>query len=190
MKQLFLVILGIICLSGTVVGVSLAASENPAIESISILTDDATLEQVVFKLNGSYTPTTFRLDGERPCLVFDFYNVGYTSKVNQIKGVGGKIIAGIRVGRHKDPPKTRVVVDIQKNTAYQFNQTFNVSTSNLVVSFQPGAPEGFNSKGQERTAQAQRVVVNKTKIVHTVSDKEKPVSDKEKPADTAISKSE
>jgi hypothetical protein len=112
-------------------------STQPVIESISIFNAEGEPEQIIFKLNGSHRPKTFRLDGERPRLIFDFFNTRYTQKNHQISGAGGEIIAGVRVGRHNDPQKTRVVVDINQQVRYQADQIFNVSNNSLVITFLP-----------------------------------------------------
>ena len=170
MKRLFLIISSVFFLTGTTVFLSPAGSAAPAIELITILADDSNLEQVVFKLNGSYTPTTFQLDGDRPRLVFDFQNVRYTAKLNQIKGGGGKIVAGVRIGRYQEPLKTRVVIDINQDVDYQYDQTFNVSNNNLIVTLKLGLPSDQVTEARQRTDRAQHIIVDRTKIVHGVSD--------------------
>ncbi len=177
---MFLIISSFLILSGTIFGGSPAGSAPPAIESITILADDSNLEQVVFKLNGSYTPTTFQLDSDRPRLVFDFHNVRYNAKVNQIKGVGGKIVAGVRVGRYQEPLKTRVVIDINKDIDYQYDQTFNVSNSNLVITLQPGLSSDQLAETKQRTDQARHIIVDNTKIVREVSGEAAVVPEKKK----------
>jgi hypothetical protein len=121
-----------------------AAQSQPGtavIESISVFAESGEPEQVVFKLNESHTPKTFRIEGERPRLVFDFFGIRYPAGVEKISGVGGQIIAGVRVGMHAQPLKTRVVVDIQKNSPYQFDYSFNVSSNQLVVTFSSDFPQ-------------------------------------------------
>jgi len=124
-------------------------AKTPAIESISVLVESTQPEQVVFKLNGSHTPKTFRIDGERPRLVFDFYGINYPEGVKRISDVGGKIISGLRVGMHRDPFKTRVVVDIQKNTPYQYDYSFNVSNNSLVVTLIPDEMSSAADEGSD-----------------------------------------
>lgn len=116
-------------------------AKTPVIESISVLVESSEPEQVVFRLSGPHTPKTFRIDGDRPRLVFDFYGINYPEGVKRISDIGGKIISGLRVGMHTDPFKTRVVIDIQKNTPYQYDYSFNVSNRSLVVTLTPDAQD-------------------------------------------------
>ena len=95
--------------------------------------------------------------------MFDFYGVNYPSEVYRIDDVGGSIIATIRVGRHFDPPKTRVVVDIQQDSPYFHEQTFNVSNNSLVVTFTPDLAQ--ISKQQVPTSLPPRIEADSTKVV-------------------------
>lgn len=137
-----------------------SSSAEPAIESIEIATDNGDGEKVVIRLNSSYSPKSFRLDGERPRLVFDFVNVRYLPKANRVDGAGGPIVSGVRIGRHKDPLKTRVVIDINSGALYQYNQTFNVSNNSLEIIFLPADPEDIE-RIKHQYIRAERV-----KIVH------------------------
>ncbi|MBT8329678.1 MAG: AMIN domain-containing protein [Desulfofustis sp.] len=143
-----------------------AASNGLVLGSIEVVAGNDKPEQVVFKLNGSYTPKSFRLNGDNPRLVFDFYGVKYPSEIIRIDDIDGNIIAGIRVGRHNEPPKTRVVVDIQKDSPYLHEETFNVSNNSLVVTFTPDFPKVAS---EDSIDQPPRIVVDNTKVVHSGS---------------------
>ena len=148
-----------------------AASNELVLEEIEFIVEDDKPEQVVFKLNGAHTPKSFRLDGDNPRLVFDFYGVNYPSEIYRIDDIGGGIIATIRVGRHYDPPKIRVVVDIQKDSPYLHEQTFNVSNNSLVVTFTPDVAQ--ISKLPEPTPEPPRIEADSTKLVLS-SSQQKP----------------
>ena len=165
------------------------------LESIEVIAGNDKPEQVVFKFNGAHTPRYFRLNGKNPRLVFDFYGVKYPSETTNFGDVGGDIIAGIRVGRHFDPQKTRVVVDIQLDSPYFHEQTFNVSTNNLVVTLIPDLEE--ESAPAEASPQPPRIEVDTTKVIHSPSkestepEKDQPATeDKEKPQEAEDSKKE
>ena len=146
------------------------AADEPkdlVLESIEVIAGNDKPEQVVFKFNGSHTPKSFRIEGDNPRLVFDFFGVKYASAVNRISDVGGNIIAGVRVGKHYEPPKTRVVVDIQQDSPYVSEQTFNVSNNILTVTFSPDL-EGLSAIEQQPD-QLPRIEVDSPKIVHSLT---------------------
>jgi hypothetical protein len=166
-KRLLYVLASLFFLSTTITAVAQDESKNPIIESIEVIAANDKPEQVVFKLNGSHTPKIFKLNGDNPRLVLDFYGVKYPSRIDRISDVGGDIIAAVRVGRHTDPQRTRVVVDIQQDSPYQYDKTFNVSNNNLVVTLVPDF-EAIAGE-QQATSQPQRIVVDSPKVVHTPS---------------------
>jgi len=166
-KRLLYALASLFFLSTTITAVAQDESKNPIIESIEVIAANDKPEQVVFKLNGSHTPKIFKLNGDNPRLVLDFYGIKYPSRIDRISDVGGDIIAGVRVGRHTDPQRTRVVVDIQQDSPYQYDKTFNVSNNNLVVTLVPDF-EAIAGE-QQATSQPQRIVVDSPKVVHTPS---------------------
>jgi len=166
-KRLLYVLASLFFLSTTITAAAQDESKNPIIESIEVSAANDKPEQVVFKLNGSHTPKIFKLNGDNPRLVLDFYGIKYPSRIDRISDVGGDIIAGVRVGRHTDPQRTRVVVDIQQDSPYQYDKTFNVSNNNLVVTLVPDF-EAIAGE-QQATSQPQRIVVDSPKVVHTPS---------------------
>ena len=166
-KRLLYALASLFFLSTTITAVAQDESKNPIIESIEVIAANDKPEQVVFKLNGSHAPKIFKLNGDNPRLVLDFYGIKYPSRIDRISDVGGDIIAGVRVGRHTDPQRTRVVVDIQQDSPYQYDKTFNVSNNNLVVTLVPDF-EAIAGE-QQATSQPQRIVVDSPKVVHTPS---------------------
>lgn len=137
MKRLAVALLGIwfVTLAG------LAGAEQPAaeavIESISYEKDDENREKIVFKLNGAHIPKVFKIQGERPRVVFDFIDTRYSDLINRITDTQGKLIKGVRIGIHDDPPKTRVVVDLRAEEEYQFEQDFLIEDNILSITFYP-----------------------------------------------------
>ncbi len=137
MKRLAVALLGIwfVTLAG------LAGAEQPAaeavIESISYEKDDENREKIVFKLNGAHIPKVFKIQGERPRVVFDFIDTRYSDLINRITDTQGTLIKGVRIGIHDDPPKTRVVVDLRAEEEYQFEQDFLIEDNILSITFYP-----------------------------------------------------
>ena len=168
-KRLLYILSFFLIFSTTVSAVAQDTSTDPILESIEVTAGNDKPEQVVFKLNSSHTPRIFRLNGDRPRLVLDFYGIKYPSRIDRISDIGGDIIAGVRVGRHNEPPKTRVVVDIQKDSPYQYDQTFNVSNNSLVVTLSPDVPAAAQT--EEASTEPQRIGAESAKIVHSQTEK-------------------
>ena len=186
MKRLLCVFASLFFFSTTLTAaVAQDESKNPIIESIEVIAANDKPEQVVFKLNGSHAPKIFRLNGDNPRLVLDFYGIKYPAGINRISDVGGDIIAGVRVGRHTDPQRTRVVVDIQQDSPYQYYQTFNVSKNSLVVTLAPDSEAA--AEEEQATSQPQHIVADSPKVVHTPSNAPVPPVQPEspEPADVA-----
>jgi hypothetical protein len=142
MKRLAVALLGIwfVTIGG------FAAAEQPAaeavIESISYEKDNENREKIVFKLNGAHIPKVFKIQGERPRVVFDFIDTRYSDLINRIADTQGKLIKGVRIGIHDDPPKTRVVVDLKAEEEYQFEQDFLIEDNILSITFYPSETAG------------------------------------------------
>ena len=162
-KRLLYILPSFFLFSTTLSVATTAAANELILESIEVIAGNDKPEQVVFKLNGSHTPKSFGLNGDNPRLVFDFFGVKYPSEVTRISDVGGNIIAGIRVGRHDEPPKTRVVVDIQQDSPYLHEQVFNVSNNSLVVTFTPDIAQIRTQ--QEPTFKPPRIEADSAKVV-------------------------
>jgi hypothetical protein len=136
-----------------------AVAEQPAteavIESISYEKDDENHEKIVFKLNGAHIPKVFKIQGERPRVVFDFIDTRYSDLINRIADTKGKLIKGVRIGIHDNPPKTRVVVDLKAEEEYQFEQDFLIEENILSITFYPSettAAPSPSSRDQQQPA--------------------------------------
>jgi len=129
----------------------IASAESPnkdaVLESITYKKDDLNQEHIVFKLNGIHTPKVFKIKGEKPRLVFDFFDISYSGPVNRLKDTNGILVKGIRVGIHNDPPKTRVVVDFISDEEYQFSEDFNVEQNILSFTISPTAANQQEQSG-------------------------------------------
>lgn len=111
------------------------------IESITYEKDDANREKIVFKLNGAHIPKVFKIQGERPRVVFDFIDTRYSDLINRIADTQGRLIKGVRIGIHDNPPKTRVVVDLKAEQEYQFDQDFQIQENTLSITFYPSGSD-------------------------------------------------
>jgi len=92
-------------------------------------------ERIVFKLNGTYIPKIFTLQGKQPRVIFDFQDTTAAKMINNIINTNGELIKRIRVGIHKgENPKTRVVLDLRPNKNINIRQDFDEKEKALVIS--------------------------------------------------------
>lgn len=92
-------------------------------------------EKIVFKLSATHTPKIFKIKGEKPRLVIDFFDTGYSTRVKKISNSDDYLIKSVRIGKHKDPPKTRIVVDLRTEREYDFKVDSQGQENILVITF-------------------------------------------------------
>jgi hypothetical protein len=122
--------------------VAFSDSENPVIiNSIFHFNDSAAKETITFKFAASVVPKIFTLRGENPRLVIDFPQSIYLGK-NFIELTDGTLASAIRIGLHQTPAKkTRVVVDLSKETPVQYASEYSEEDNTLVVTLTPDTDE-------------------------------------------------
>ncbi len=112
-----------------------AVANQKMIEDISFDAPSAKEERILFKLNGTYIPKIFTLQGKQPRVVFDFDDIITAKTVNNIINTNGKLIKRVRVGIHEgSDPKTRIVLDLMPNKNVDIRQDFERKKKVLVVS--------------------------------------------------------
>ncbi|MDU9047992.1 MAG: AMIN domain-containing protein [Candidatus Electrothrix sp. Rat3] len=112
-----------------------AMAAQKVIEDINFESPGNGEERIVFKLNGTYIPKIFTLQGKQPRVVFDFQDTTAAKMINNIINTNGELIKRIRVGIHKgDNPKTRVVLDLRPNKNINIRQDFDNKEQALVIS--------------------------------------------------------
>ncbi len=129
-------------------GVIAASADNQPktgvlLEEISLEAVTETSEALFFKLNSVLIPKIFKIKGEKPRLVIDFFDTAYSPSVKKIDETDGQLIKSVRIGVHNDPPKTRVVVDLKTDREYDFEVKAEEGEKKLVVtlSFREDRPE-------------------------------------------------
>ncbi|WP_339138254.1 MAG: AMIN domain-containing protein [Candidatus Electrothrix sp. GW3-4] len=112
-----------------------ATAAQKMLEDINFESSGNGEDRIIFKLNGTYIPKIFTLQGKQPRVVFDFQDTTAAKVINNIINTNGELIKRIRVGIHKgDTPKTRVVLDLRPNKNINIRQDFDNKEKALVVS--------------------------------------------------------
>ncbi len=98
-------------------------------------------EMVLFKLNDFYPPIVFGIEKGEPRVVCDFLGAKLSRDVKKIINTGGDFVKQIRLARHKNPDKIRVVLDLVPNSNYDLQQVFFKEDNLFVIIINPFAAE-------------------------------------------------
>ncbi|MCI5161527.1 MAG: AMIN domain-containing protein [Candidatus Electrothrix sp. AX5] len=175
-----------------------AMAAQKVIEDINFESPGNGEERIVFKLNGTYIPKIFTLQGKQPRVVFDFQDTTAAKMINNIINTNGELIKRIRVGIHKgDNPKTRVVLDLRPNKNINIQQDFDKKEKALIISIHYAgskkqtdkqkpdeqtvpAPEEQQDEPENTTAVVTPVQPEKKQASGVVKAEPKPVTQAEK----------
>lgn len=94
---------------------------------------------IAITLSGEETtaPKTFMIKGEKPRLVFDFFECGFAGSTS-IAIDDGNLVQGIRVGFHTKPQqKVRLVVDLVTDQRITWTKEFPAGKNVMIVSIMP-----------------------------------------------------
>jgi hypothetical protein len=107
-------------------GISATVSETtqPRLAAITFDKAAAKGEMVMFKLNGFYPPRVQGVEEGIPRVICDFDAVELADTVENIIKADGKYVQNIRVGKHTNPDRVRVVLDLAPNHSYDLQQVF------------------------------------------------------------------
>lgn len=140
-----------------------AAAQQKMLEDISFESSGNGEERIIFKLNGTYIPKIFTLQGKQPRVVFDFKDTTAAKMINNIIKTNGELIKRIRVGIHKgDDPKTRVVLDLRPNKNINIRQDFDKKEKSLVISVHYA---GSKQSANKQESAEQRKVPKETPVI-------------------------
>jgi hypothetical protein len=105
----------------------------PMLREITFELTENNSEMVFFRLNDFFPPEVFALEEDDPRVVFDFADMSLGENVPENLGTGGKFVHRIRVARHTDPNKIRVVLHLVPNRNYDLQQLFFKEENLFVV---------------------------------------------------------
>lgn len=104
--------------------VSAQETTKPRLENISFDATAAQGEMVLFKLNGFYPPNVHGVEEGMPRVICDFDAVELADTVGNNIETDGRYVKNIRVGKHLNPERVRVVLDLEPNKSYDLQQIF------------------------------------------------------------------
>lgn len=107
--------------------------DPPALVKVSYENTTNKKEMVLFRLNGFHPPVIFAIEEEEPRIVCDFLDVNLGAKVRQLLNSDGEYIRRVRVAKHSNPNKVRVVLDLVANNNYDLKQVFFKEDNLFVV---------------------------------------------------------
>lgn len=163
MRWLFLFLVAAVGVELPIAATTFAESTNPVeIASISHAVEAEAKESITFKLGGPATPKVFSMKGDNPRLIIDLPGSIYRGN-NVMPLTDGKLATAIRIGLHRTPEqKTRVVVDLAKDSAVQFTHEYSDADNSLRVELTAGStglpPKDLLPVGQPLSPKAQHGV--------------------------------
>ncbi len=102
----------------------LKSTTRPILHSIHFDNSTGTGEIVRFQLNGFYPPEVSAIEKGKPRVIFDFKNTTLANPIADIIKTDGKFIRSIRIGKHNNPDKIRVIIDLIPDNHYNLEQMF------------------------------------------------------------------
>ncbi len=102
----------------------LSPASQPLLKEVSFDSTSEKGEMVLFKLNGFFPPIVYGVEEGLPRVVCDFKNTTLADSIKNINDINGKFIKSIRIGKHKNPEKIRVVLDLEPFNSYDLEQVF------------------------------------------------------------------
>ncbi len=99
-------------------------NEPPVLRSVKFDNSSNRGEMIQFKLNDFYPPIVFGIEEGLPRVVCDFKNTRADASLKERIKTNGRYVKAIRIGRHKNPDKIRVVIDLEPNNNYDLQQVF------------------------------------------------------------------
>jgi len=81
-------------------------------------------EMVLFKLNDFHPPTIHGVEEGIPRVICDFNNTQLVDSAKSTIKTDGKLIKVIRIAKHKNPDRVRVILDLEPNRSYDLQQVF------------------------------------------------------------------
>ena len=97
---------------------------TPVLQSVTFDNTTNRGEMIQFKLTDFHPPTVFGIEKGLPRVVCDFPNTQAGPTLKNIIKANGRYVKTIRIGRHKNPDKIRVVIDLEANNNYDLQQVF------------------------------------------------------------------
>ncbi len=101
-----------------------AAGTGPVLSAITFNRNSNRGEMVLFKLSEFHPPVVFGIEKGLPRVVCDFKGTTADAGVRNRIDADGRYVRTIRVGRHRNPDKVRVVLDLAPNNNYDLQQVF------------------------------------------------------------------
>ncbi len=106
---------------------------TPILHSISFDNSTGKGEMVQFQLNGFYPPKVVAIEEGTPRVICDFKNTTLAVPIADIIKSDSQFIKSIRVGKHDDPDKIRVVIDLAPDNNYDLKQIFFKEDNMFVI---------------------------------------------------------
>ena len=125
---------------------AIAEPAKPLLKDIRFEKASPQEEMIHITVRGFSPPKLFAIEGDKPRVVCDFLGTGLAGTVKTQHTVDGNYIRRIRVGTHRDPTKTRVVLDLTPEHDYDVRQMYVKDQETFILAITPLTPESDTAK--------------------------------------------
>jgi hypothetical protein len=125
---------------------AIAEPAKPLLKDIRFEKASPQEEMIHIAVRDFSPPKLFAIEGDNPRVVCDFLGAGLADTVKTQDTVDGNYIRRIRVGIHRDPAKTRVVLDLAPEHDYDVRQMYVQDQGIFILAITPATPESDTAK--------------------------------------------
>ena len=125
---------------------AIAEPAKPLLKDIRFEKASPREEMIHITVRDFSPPKLFAIEGDQPRVVCDFLGTGLAGTVKTEHTVDGNYIKRIRVGIHRDPTRTRVVLDLAPEHDYDVRQMYVKNQEIFILALTPSTPESDAAK--------------------------------------------
>ena len=125
---------------------AIAEPSEPLLKDIRFEKASTQEEMIHITVRDFSPPELFAIEGDKPRVICDFLGTGLAGTVKTQHTVDGNYIKRIRVGMHRDPAKTRVVLDLAPEHDYDVRQMYVQDQEIFILAITPATPESDAAK--------------------------------------------
>ena len=127
---------------------AIAEPAKPLLTDIRFEKASSQEEMIHISVRDFSPPKLFAIEGDNPRVVCDFFGTGLAGTVKTQRTVDGNYVRRIRVGTHRYPTKTRVVLDLTPEHDYDVRQMYVKDKETFILAITAATPESDTAKDE------------------------------------------
>jgi hypothetical protein len=128
---------------------AIAEPSKPLLKDIRFEKASPQEERIHITVRDFSPPKLIAIEGDKPRVVCDFLGTGLAGTVKTHRTVDGSYIKRIRVGIHRDPTKTRVVLDLVPQHEYDVRQMYVTDQEVFILAITASTPASISDSISE-----------------------------------------